>query len=541
MQRHRHRQVAQSFTTIRHSLKPFICSPLQTVQKLPRRYILHTIVALVVPVAVGLSQLPTLPQAQPGNQTAVLADSPLSLNPISLNDHTEDGIVVGDPPLPETDAIPVPMSLTSRSEALAPLTVPATIVADTSAKVRNGPGTEYDEIGRLDSSQNLQVIGRSGDWLLIRGEQGRDNFWVASEFVAISDADRAAIFEVNERDIPAVPPPKVATVRESGLSLRDGPGTNYVKMQGLEAGQEIALIEQYQDWFHVAGDGFEGWVTSEYLDVGEGIVERVPVTETIPDANPALAAMITSDQVNMRKGPGTAYDRVDQLGSGAQVNVLARHDDWVKIETGYGTVAWIFRDLLDMSPMVARRIPYTDNIPALPRPPVVASRSTSSSTAAAPAAQPAAPAAPAAQPAAQPEPLAPAPPPVVAPASGDVASFAMQFVGYNYIYGGASPSGFDCSGLVQYVYAQYGVYLPHNAAAQFSTAYGTSIGNTANLAPGDVVFFAGTAGPGISHVGIYIGGGRLVHAMSPGYGVQVSNLYDSYWISHYAGAIRPYR
>jgi cell wall-associated NlpC family hydrolase len=92
-----------------------------------------------------------------------------------------------------------------------------------------------------------------------------------------------------------------------------------------------------------------------------------------------------------------------------------------------------------------------------------------------------------------------------------------------------------------YVYRQYGVHLPHNAAAQFSTAYGARVGSINNLAPGDLVFFAGTAGPGISHVAMYIGGGRIVHAMSPGLGVQVSNVYSSYWLSHYAGAIRPYR
>ncbi|NJO85080.1 MAG: C40 family peptidase [Blastochloris sp.] len=104
-----------------------------------------------------------------------------------------------------------------------------------------------------------------------------------------------------------------------------------------------------------------------------------------------------------------------------------------------------------------------------------------------------------------------------------------------------NPGGFDCSGFTSYVYRQFGVHLPHNAAAQFSTAYGASVGSIANLAPGDLVFFAGTAGPGISHVGLHIGGGRVVHALMPGYGVQVTSLYESYWISHYAGAIRPYR
>ena len=63
-----------------------------------------------------------------------------------------------------------------------------------------------------------------------------------------------------------------------------------------------------------------------------------------------------------------------------------------------------------------------------------------------------------------------------------------------------------------------------------------------NLAPGDLVFFRGTGGHrGISHVALYIGGGRVIHAMTPRYGVQVSNINDSYWVQHYYGAIRPRR
>jgi len=59
-----------------------------------------------------------------------------------------------------------------------------------------------------------------------------------------------------------------------------------------------------------------------------------------------------------------------------------------------------------------------------------------------------------------------------------------------------------------------------------------------NLKPGDLVFFAGTAGPGISHVAIYIGGGQVVHAMTPSYGVQISNIFSSYWVNHFYGGVR---
>jgi peptidoglycan DL-endopeptidase CwlO len=124
---------------------------------------------------------------------------------------------------------------------------------------------------------------------------------------------------------------------------------------------------------------------------------------------------------------------------------------------------------------------------------------------------------------------APAAPSTSAPAPpakyGGVVGIAMQFLGVPYVYGGSSPSGFDCSGLVMYAYAQIGVSLPHNAAAQYS--YGTPV-DRSQLQPGDIVFFNG-----LGHNGIYIGGGSFVHAPHTGDVVKISSLsgwYSSTWV-----------
>ena len=116
-------------------------------------------------------------------------------------------------------------------------------------------------------------------------------------------------------------------------------------------------------------------------------------------------------------------------------------------------------------------------------------------------------------------------PPAPAAKYGGVVGIAMQYLGIPYVYGGSSPSGFDCSGFVMYVYAKVGVSLPHNAAAQY--AYGTPV-DRSQLQPGDLVFFNG-----LGHNGIYIGGGSFIHSPHTGDVVKISSLsgwYDSTWV-----------
>ena len=124
-------------------------------------------------------------------------------------------------------------------------------------------------------------------------------------------------------------------------------------------------------------------------------------------------------------------------------------------------------------------------------------------------------------------PSAPAPPPS---SHSSVVSIALQYLGVPYVWGGASPSGFDCSGLTMYAYAKVGVYLPHNAAMQYGM--GTPVSRS-QLAPGDLVFFNG-----LSHVGMYIGGGRFVHAPHTGDVVKISSLSEYWYAATYVGARR---
>lgn len=108
---------------------------------------------------------------------------------------------------------------------------------------------------------------------------------------------------------------------------------------------------------------------------------------------------------------------------------------------------------------------------------------------------------------------------------------AQKFLGVPYVWGGASPAGFDCSGLVQYVFGQIGISLPRTASQQYDV--GSAVSRN-NLQAGDTVFFDTTGG--VSHVGIYIGNGQFIDAPAPGQNVQVMNLNAPYWMGTYIGA-----
>ncbi len=108
---------------------------------------------------------------------------------------------------------------------------------------------------------------------------------------------------------------------------------------------------------------------------------------------------------------------------------------------------------------------------------------------------------------------------------------ALRFLGTPYVFGGTTASGFDCSGYVQHVFAMLGISLPRTADAQYDVGHRI----VGAMRPGDLVFFQ-TYEPGVSHVGIYLGNGKFVHASS--HGVMVSSLSQSYWRTRYVGAKR---
>ena len=125
----------------------------------------------------------------------------------------------------------------------------------------------------------------------------------------------------------------------------------------------------------------------------------------------------------------------------------------------------------------------------------------------------------------------------VAALKQEVVDTSCTYIGTRYVYGGASPSGFDCSGFTMYVYSLFGYSLPHSATSQLS--YGSYVAKD-QLQMGDLVFFLDGryASSGASHVGIYIGGGKFIHSPNPSEYVTIDTLESGYWGDTYIAARR---
>lgn len=312
--------------------------------------------------------------------------------------------------------------------------------------------------------------------------------------------------------------PLLATTTSGNVNLRGGPSTRHTVIAKLPKATKLEVIGQQDDWYRVATvKGTVGWISDDFLKVDANRTaapaEAVPATATMPTR--AVIASVSLGRTNLRKGPGARYASYGKLAKGARVEVLNQSGSWYQVRSPRGTVGWIARDLLTIGSQAAPAA--TNAVPAAAQAPATS--------------------------VAPPEtPVTPARQNAGGAAGATTSRLALRYVGARYVWGGASPRGFDCSGLTQYVYRQVGVTLPHKASLQFSTRYGQRVSSLGALAPGDLVFFVRTTpARGITHVGLYVGNGMMVTANTPRVGVQKVNVNGKYWRTRFAGGIRPSR
>lgn len=319
-----------------------------------------------------------------------------------------------------------------------------------------------------------------------------------------------------------------------GVRLRDNTDTNANVIGMVPEGAIVLIVDGpkfNQDgtpWYHVNHAGKHGYLMGTFLVPTNGPAPVTPPTDTTtkttdvtvmkaPDVKEGDTVKVTSTDnagVRMRDDAGYSADVLTILEEGTVVTVAGKvttdtkGNSWVPVsfDSTKGFVVGPY--LTKTSDAPTKKTP-------LPAPPSVSQTNQPASNAAS----------------------APQSAPATATSLGaKIVAEAMKYVGYPYVWAGASPSGFDCSGFVMYIAQKVaGQNISHSIGQQASSGQYVS---KENLQPGDLVFFANTYTAGLSHAGIYIGAGRFVHAENEGTGVVVSNITGGYYGPKYYTARR---
>lgn len=452
--------------------------------------------------------------------------------------------------------------------------------------VRSGPGVNAAPIGSLAEGTVVTVIGgpqTSADgltWFQVQG--GGLTGWCSAEWLAEpgaapppAPAPQAAPAPAPPSPTPAPAPlpaapsganPHIAGTGGKGARLRDAPSLKATILLVIPEGEAVAptgaskQAEGYE-WTPVRYKNLTGWVASSLLTASTVAPSAPPAASPPPPApapapTPAPAAAPAPAPAPAPQ-PATT-PTAGQVAAGDRAQVVDTDGYPLRIRSRPGLDAPIVTVIPPASILLVTGGPQADSEGApwfgvdyngvkgwvlgehLAR---TGAAVTAGPAAAPPAPSPAPTAAPAPSVAPSPSPARPSPSPSAAPAppaagrGPAVVAEALKYLGVPYLYGGATPAGWDCSGFVLYVYQHAaGIALPRSAAQQYRV--GATVAANAVQA-GDIVFFADTFGPGITHNGIALGDGRFIHARSEGYGTVISSLADPYWAQHYAGARRP--
>ena len=307
----------------------------------------------------------------------------------------------------------------------------------------------------------------------------------------------------------------IAFVSGSGLRLRSAASTGSSTLASASKGEVVVVVSKEGEWYKVIYNLKEGYMHGDYL--------KVSGTE-----NAELGyGSFNANSVNVRSGAGTSNGKVATASKGDKAYIVGIKDGWYKIIYGQ-KVGYVRSDYLDLT-----EVPYENK--ASSKSPLFFRGGKSTGVEVSAAALNGS--SGSSNNSSKPDSSTSNSGSDVPASSGadKIVATAKKYLGVPYVWGGASPNGFDCSGLVYYVLRSCGYSVSRTSSSMYKD--GTPV-DKADLQPGDVVFFQNTYKAGISHVGIYVGGGKFIHSPSTGSVVSYADLNSDYYTSHYYGACR---
>ncbi len=351
-----------------------------------------------------------------------------------------------------------------------------TVKCSSSVNFRSAPNTSSTSYGELKNGTKVNVVGVSSGWYKVtyNGKTG----YIHPDYITLASSSAGTAIAPSNTVTSTTG--TAGTVKcSSSVNLRSEANTSSSILAELKNGTAVTVVSTANGWCKVTCSGKTGYIKQDYVSTTGSASNNTP-------ASTGSAAVVKcSSTVNFRSSASTSSTILGELKNGTAITVLSTSNGWSKVSYA-GKTGYISADYL-----------------------VTASSGTAispSNTAASVS---------------------------ISAKRQSVLNYAAQFLGVPYVYGGSTPSGFDCSGFTSYVFKNTVSSIPRVAQAQYDA---TTRVSRDDLLPGDLVFF-GSSTSSISHVGIYVGNNQFIHAPSTGDVVKYSSLTGSY-ATRYQGAGR---
>ncbi len=379
------------------------------------------------------------------------------------------------------------------------------------ANLRETADSESKILVQLSLNQEVEVVEKGNEWCKVKvnGITG----YIREDLITINgDANTEKQLEtsteeknenVQNEETTVEQEKETKKIVKEDTKLKIVPSINATEIIEVKKDQEVTITETINGWVCIQTETAKGWIRNDKLKSVEEKEEETTQSSNEEKVEEAAEEVIlktlyiNTDTVNLRKEASTDSEIITRLSINTSVDVYAEENGWSRVKVN-GSEGYISSSLLSAEKKETSRSQST------PRTQTTQSTTATTET-------------------------------TTVPSSGKgatVVETAKNYIGCSYVYGASGPSSFDCSGFTSYVFKLHGVSLNRTAAGQYSNGVAVS---RDQLQPGDLVMFGKS---GINHVGIYIGGGQIVHAANPSRGVTTDTINSGYYNNNYVGARR---
>ena len=390
------------------------------------------------------------------------------------------------------------------------------------ANLRETADEESRILVQLSINDDVEILGESGNWYQVKSNNVTG--YVRKDLLTVEDSQKEqkteetntvqkeqTTTETNTEENQESQDQSASRIVKEDSKLKIVPTINATDIIEVKKDEEVTVIEEINGWVCIEKETAKGWIRADKLMTKEEKeAQEQAAKEAEKQAQTVQKTMyIAETRVNLRKEPNQESESLAKLTLNTQVDVYSEENGWSRVKVN-GTEGYILSSLLSdtkkeekttsRGATTSRKAPTTTKTETKTE---KKKQETSSN-------------------------------PPVSGKGSTVVETAKKYLGAKYVYGASGPNSFDCSGFTSYVFKLHGVSLSRTAKGQYSN--GTAV-SRANLQPGDLVMF-GPSASGINHVGIYIGGGKIIHAENPSSGVTIDTINSGYYNKNYVGARR---